>query len=74
MTNNILNYVSAITGILCSVAVIVATVVGLVPTFRHKTIRATVKAIDRHRAAMRAEAPTTNNPDSNDDWFLTSEK
>jgi uncharacterized protein with von Willebrand factor type A (vWA) domain len=69
MTNNILNYVSAITGILCSVAVIVATVVGLVPTFRHKTIRATVKAIDRHRAAMKAERVSITNPEPNDDWF-----
>jgi hypothetical protein len=50
-----LNLISAITGILCSVAVTVATVIGLVPTFRHKAVRATIKMVDRHRAQLRIE-------------------
>lgn len=65
--NNILNLISAITGILCSIAVVVATVVGLVPQFRHKAVKATIKMVARHNAALKAAMPTTNL--KKDDWF-----
>lgn len=50
ITMNTLNLVAVITGIISSVAVTVSVIVGIVPQFRHRAVRATVKMIEQHKA------------------------